>query len=232
MRLRIILIMLLVITLGILGGIGTYAWFTSSAISENNQFVTGRLEIHGNNTTEPVPLFKTNYDGDDSVYDVGLWYPGKELLGENARHFTLENVGKLTARIAGISAQVTAFEKNGQEYLTENISEWPKEVIDAYDEFTDNLYLVVTWEPSTTKLEYFNGNLKSLINGPQPLISSQEPYVMTLGVDSSKRKDIKVGAFMSTSANNLIQGTRATVNISFHATQDNEEAVNQLINVQ
>lgn len=232
MRLKLSLIMLLVIVLGLLGGIGTYAWFTSSVSSEKNQIITGTIEIEGDNTTEPVPLFKTYYDGDDSVYDVGLWYPGKELLGENARNFTLRNVGTLKARIAGMSAEVTTFSKDGQEYLTESIDEWPEEVVNAYYEFIDKLNFVVTWEPGGRRIEYFNGNLERLINGPQPLVSTEEPYVMTLGVDSSKSKNINVGAFMSTSANNLIQGTSATVNISFHATQDNEEAVNQLLNIQ
>ncbi|MGF7058952.1 hypothetical protein [Brassicibacter mesophilus] len=227
MKLKVSLLVVVVMIIGIARGIGTYAWFTSSATSNNNDFIAGILEINGDNTTEPSPLFKTDYgDGYYSNYNVGLWYPGKEVLGDSARNYTIENAGTLDVKIAGLSAEITVFTKNSTNYLVEDIDSWPTDVKESYDEFVENLNIVV----NNIGQEYFNGSLESLIDGPQPLKRRSDNYIITLNTTNMKRANLSFGAFMHTAADNKAQGVNATINIIVHATQDNDSAVSTLLN--
>ncbi|MTI69374.1 MAG: hypothetical protein FH751_03830 [Firmicutes bacterium] len=216
MKIKLSILLIAVMIIGLIGGIGTYAWFSDRAVSSNNTFHAGTLTIDGDNTTEPSPLFKTSYgDGYYSNYDVGLWYPGKEILGTNCRNYTIENTGTLNAQISGLSAEITVFKKDSTDYLIENIDSWPEDVKQSYDEFVQNLSIVVTNIGS----KYYEGTLKSLITDIQPLERS-DGYVIMLNTTDMKRVNLNFGAVMSTEANNKIQGVSATVNIIIHASQE------------
>lgn len=208
-------------------GVGTMAWFTSKATSENNEFNAGTLIIDGDNTTEPSPLFKTDYgEGDYSNYNVGLWYPGKKVIGRN---YTVENTGSLPAKIVGVSASVTSYKKDGTTYEIENFNNWPTNVKESYSEFITNLNIVVEREEGNrTYVEYFNNTLESLINGPQPLKRVTDNYIITL--NNSQRTNLEFGAEMLTSAGNSIQDVEANVNFTIHSIQNDDVAVNDFLN--
>lgn len=211
-----------VILVGLFGGVGTFAWFVDTASSTGNTFNAGYVELDGDNSTEPCPLFRTSYEEDDYArYNVGLWYPGKVIAP--ARNYTLENTGTMPVRIAGLSAVVTTFEKNNVSYNTENMTDWPAGVQESYEAFIQNLYITVS---RTLDGEYFNGTLQSLIESPQAL-EATDGYVILL--NEGRRANLQFGASMSTSADNKTQGVTANVDIIVHGTQDNTDAINALL---
>lgn len=231
MNKKLLVITLFVSLICVTAGIGTMAWFTSSATSNNNEFIAGTIIIDGDNTTVPLPLFKTAYDDPYySNFNVGLWYPGKEVLGDSddpdnpERIYRIQNRGTLSAKVAGLSACVTMFSKDLDNYLIEDFNTWPIPVKDSYYEFVENLDIIVKGLGG----EYFKGSLESLINDLQPLERKSDGYIITL--NKTIGADLKLGAVMNTKADNKIQGVAATVDLIIHATQDNDEAVEALLN--
>lgn len=77
MKKRLVLILMLIGLLAFGAGLGTYAWFTSSATSENNVFETGTLEIGGIGNSE----FTTNLNNGNNIYPG--WEAGKKITVTN-----------------------------------------------------------------------------------------------------------------------------------------------------
>ncbi|EOD01701.1 SipW-dependent-type signal peptide-containing protein [Caldisalinibacter kiritimatiensis] len=216
MRFKISVIMLAVIALGVLGGIGTYAWFTSSATSEGNTFDVGEFKIETTPYGEiPMPLFATSYSNENwnNKYATGEWYPGKKVPDdETQRTLAIKNSGSLPARLYGISADI-------EEFIVPEGHSNPEM---AQSHFAQNMIITVNWEGT----ELYSGSLQDLINSEQ---SFSQYITVQPSTDPSEVIRLDFQAEMSTEAGNIIQGTSATVDLTIHATQDNDNAVGYLI---
>lgn len=211
-----------------LAGVGTMAWFTSTAASNGNEFQSGKLEVSIESDDEiPKPLFKTSYDG--TVYegigwDVGFWYPGK--IVNDGRSLEIKNTGTMPLRICGISAKITDFRKNSLVYDFTNPNNNSQEIVGAYNEFREKMIISVI--RGDTLL--FKGSLKDLSESVQSLLKLDNTTVNTvLNVGGSLEYDFE--AEMLTSAGNSVQGTSATVDLIMHATQNNSDAINKLLGI-
>lgn len=98
MNKKILLVALLIGMLAFGAGLGTYAWFTSQATSENNEFTAGTLIINENTTALPVTAPATLGDlkpGDSEEYS-----------------FDVDNTGSLNlkyrVRLADVTGDLTA----------------------------------------------------------------------------------------------------------------------------
>ncbi len=216
MKVRLSLLIIGVMVIGLLGGVGTYAWFTDQAVSSNNIFDVGTLEINPTPYGEiPTPLFSTNYEDStwNTLFAVGEWYPGKKVpeSGEADRGIALHNTGSLSAKIYGVSAVMTDF-------IT---PEGHPNYDGAKDEFSENMIITVKCNGEV----YYQDTLKKLLTSIQPLSN-----VNTLSPNPAICLDYNFEAEMSTEAGNIIQGTTATVDLIIHATQDNDFAVNDMLN--
>lgn len=238
MRKKFIITVVSVIIIGLLGGVGTYAWWTSSLQSQNNLFDAGNLELSADNDTKPMPLFTTEYaDTTYADWNVGKWYPGKEVKGDN-RQFDIDNAGDIPVRVAGVSAIMTEFVKDAVPYTFDQIQEFKgkiassdptitdaqREVVVAFDEFTNKLNIRVLNEGATTNTCYY-GSLASLLAGPKELkytVNGVEKRIDLMQPTSSAHLNFE--ADLSQSANNYTKNVSATVNIIVHGTQVDDNA--------
>ncbi|HYF75351.1 MAG TPA: SipW-dependent-type signal peptide-containing protein [Candidatus Nitrosocosmicus sp.] len=221
MKVRLIAAVLTLVLVCSLAGVGTMAWFTSSATSNVNTFESGRLEIRLGMPGEiPKPLFKTSYDK-GKQWDVGLWYPGKVV--NDGRSLVVINSGTMPLRICGVSANITRFQKNSTVYNPgdPNLS---RDIKDAYNEFTDKMIIRV--KRGNTLL--YQGSLKSLTSSVQSLLKlNKEDQNSLLEVEQPLEYDFE--AEMLPEAGNAAQGASATVDLVMHATQDNKNAITALV---
>lgn len=212
MKAKISLMLIAVMIIGLFGGIGTYAWFTSSATSTENTFDAGSLEIEKIQYGEtPTPLFSTSYDDPtwNDLYAVGLWYPGKKVGGSD-RSLTIHNSGTLPARVYGLSARMTNF-------IT------PSDCPDsdaAKEEFAEKMIITV----KSAGTIYYQGTLKGLMESIKPFNQN-----IVLNPNPGITVDLNFEAELLTTAGNLVQGVEATVDLIVHATQNNDDAVDHLV---
>lgn len=211
MKIKILSLVILVIAIGLFGGVGTLAWFVSQTSSGGNTFNVGSFEISETQYGEiPTPLFSTSYSNStwDQLYAVGLWYPGKIVSG-NDRSLSINNTGSLQAVIYGVSAEMKDF------IVPENSS-----YDEAKEEFTEKMIITVKMAGKV----YYQGSLKDLLNAVQPL---QDPII----VDPDPQFPISLDfeAELSTSAGNDAQGVEASVDLIIHATQNQELAIQDLL---
>ncbi|MGE4284093.1 MAG: TasA family protein [Clostridia bacterium] len=92
-----------VLTLVVLVAGGTYAYFSDSAVSEGNTFVTGTLELDSARNDLPIegPMFYTN-STPGGMSGTGLWEPNKTVT----RTLFVTNTGTLPAKLDRIQAQL------------------------------------------------------------------------------------------------------------------------------
>lgn len=199
---KLYLSLILVFFICALAGMGTYAWFTAQAMSDNNIYQLGTLSLYRHDEI-PEPLFTSasRYDGD--AYATGEWYPGKTLTDD--RYLIIENNGTLTARIYGISAVVKEFNPTGNS--------------EAYNEFVNNLIVTVKNRGNI----YYSGPLIDLLNSTRSLRFNNE-YIIIRSTGHEEQKKVKLDftAKMDENADNDIQGVSATVDLIIHANQEDE----------
>lgn len=122
MNKRLIAAVLAVIMVCGLGGVGTMAWFTSRAVSSDNEFNTGTLEITAGDSTGLIPNFTISdmqpsfyYPDDDPDNDPEYAYDpviGRFILRNSGSlpakvyRMTVENVRDLTDRNNGVKASL------------------------------------------------------------------------------------------------------------------------------
>jgi hypothetical protein len=121
-------------------------------------------------------------------------------------------------RICGVSARITDFRKNSLVYDFANPNNNSPEMIDAYDEFAEKMRIRV----ARGQTILFEGSLKDLLKSVQSLSAHN-----LLNVGASIEYDF--AAEMLTSAGNAVQGTSVTIDLIMHATQNNDDAVEQLL---
>jgi len=116
-KIKLILAITFTVFIGLMGGIGTYAYFSDSALSDTQTFTAGTVDINvkrDKGDPVPGPMFYTTLEegktirSDESVaypyHPTGYWYPGK---GQVTRTLIVENNGSLDANIDGISAEIS-----------------------------------------------------------------------------------------------------------------------------
>lgn len=196
MRIRLIVLVVAVLLLGTFSGIGTYAWFTSRVQSNNNTFQAGTLVLETDDST-PDPLFYVEPQGIGDDYYIEQWYPGLTVGG---RSWSIRNGGTLTAKITGISAEVTY-----------DPSDTPAE---AQQEFADNLLVTIEYNNE----QIFSGYLSSLLDSTQQLTKNDgTPIIFAPGAS----RDFRFTAHLEETAGNEAQGINATITFIIHGTQVN-----------
>lgn len=155
-----------------LAGAGiTYALFTASSGPAEQEFTAGTLVLQGdrdNGDTVPGPMFyidgatdgKTE-DGQDGLYETGLWAPGDEF----SRVFQIENVGTLEGKILKFSAELT----NGDPLLAGALD---VKIYDGIYKDTDGIVV----DPDATIIA--EGKLSEFFGAGKTLTT---PYVMEVG---------------------------------------------------
>ncbi|PAB59973.1 TasA family protein [Anaeromicrobium sediminis] len=210
MKHKVALTFIAVMLVCMLAGMGTYAWFTSTTTSQDNVFEAGTVDLGISEI--PQPLFATEYDDPnyDDEYGVGEWYPG---LSVNGRSLRIVNNGTLTARICAVSADMDTFVN-------------PKNNPDAENEFADKMTIIIT------KGDYvcFRGKLSELLAAPQELTYTKEGETKSIKVSPGLEAELDFEAIMSEKAGNAIQGVSATVDLILYGTQDDDAAVDELLN--
>ncbi len=204
--------MTIIVLVCAVGGVGTYAWFVNSASSTDNTFETGTLSIDSH-AEWPQSLFATQYDDEyvNEDYAVGYWFPGKKVSGDD-RTLMIKNTGTLPICVFGISAVMPP-----EDFFN------PSGEPDAYDEFAENLIVTVKVKDEI----YYQGSLVALLEGIQPLRHSDNDYI---NVNPQNMTNLNFEAELSVGAGNAVQGVSATVDLIIHATQNDEEAIKQLLN--
>jgi predicted ribosomally synthesized peptide with SipW-like signal peptide len=144
-------VLVFVLASGIAGG-ATLAYFNDTASNQNNQFMTGTLELAADRDqgdSVPGPMFYTipiegqTDTGDDGLLPTGLWKPGDT----NHRVFQLENIGTLDALLKNTRASLDS----GSRYLA------------------DKLEVKVTTDPAGSDV-VASGTLGSFIDGDQSFV--------------------------------------------------------------
>ncbi|MDF2531707.1 MAG: hypothetical protein K0Q65_1288 [Clostridia bacterium] len=203
---KFLILALVVIIISASAGIATYAWFTSTASSANNTFTAGTLLITKTSET-PNPMFHTDNTSSVNI-GTGIWYPSKVVKG---RHMAVKNAGTLDASVYGISAVMNSF--SGPNDNSEN-------------EFKENMIITVRYGLDIKHVLY-TGTLKELMTNSQKLQVENEYLVLS----PQDEITLEFEAEMSEEAGNDIQGATANVDIVIHATQDNETAINEFLNL-
>lgn len=219
MKAKISLMVITVMLIGLIGGVGTYAWFTSSATSTDNLFTAGTLRIEKTSILGevPTPLFSTSYSNDNwnAKYATGEWYPGKKVPEEGSnvqRSLMIHNTGSLVGRICGVSAVM-------KDFIT---PPGHPDLNGATEEFASNMIITIEWEGTIL----YHDTLQKLLTSTQPLI---QDITIQPNTDPSEVIRLNYKAEMLTSAGNLVQGVEATVDLIVHATQNNDDAVDHLV---
>lgn len=103
MKTKLALIIVLIVMLGVLGGVGTMAWFTSSTISTGNEFKTGTLK-----------LGSESINGTDRIEEFGPLNVSNIKPGEprDVGEVFLKNVGTLPMKLY----RITGFDFSGDLY--------------------------------------------------------------------------------------------------------------------
>ncbi|OGO79222.1 MAG: hypothetical protein A2Y23_01180 [Clostridiales bacterium GWB2_37_7] len=205
---KLIALTLIVIMVSVSAGIATYAWYTSSATSTDNTFISGTVLIT-NSSQYPTPLFSSN---ENDMWFVKYWYPGLDtanIAGQD-RHIVIKNGGSLKARVEGISATAAFYTVDPQ-----NPSERIHASADAAKEFKESL--IVTVLDDTRANTLYTGTLADLMQDGYKKLNSNV-LLQTSGSFNQTRLFFNVK--MSEAAGNEIQGVTADVDIVIHATQE------------
>lgn len=193
----------------IIGG-ATYAIFTDSASSTNNNFTSGTINLDQTRDlgdTIPGPMFYSSTSDPTGSYPydraevplappgsdaVGGWAPGDTVL----RAMNLLNSGTLDAKVTKLSANVSTGATNSGA---------------QYDQFIQKMNIKVMY-PAQNKILY-EGPLSGLLNG---WVDIALPFRINSNGGPS---NITFEATLDSSADNELQGTSFVFDFSFYAEQ-------------
>jgi predicted ribosomally synthesized peptide with SipW-like signal peptide len=202
---RLYIAILVIVSISLLAGGATFAYFSDQASNTDNNFQTGTLSVKvDRNLGDPVPgpMFYTVKDeGNFPVgslnpgHPTGPWYPGKE----ETRQLIVQHgiTSTMDFKIKGFSAALRG------------ISD-----LDVASQFADamNVTIYESFDPTNI---LFEDNLTTLLSGEQLITpSSLRPYV---SVGSNQHLSFCVK--MIDGADNSLQGIKPLVDFSVFVEQ-------------
>jgi len=218
---RLIISVVLVITVCMLIGGATFAYFTDTAANTANTFTAGTIILRGERDLSdrvPGPMFYTSTSDSSGYYPydevtqrspsgeyLGGWAPGDSVT----RAMNLYNDGTIDAKVTKVKADVKAqFTNIDGAIISGETSGLP------YDEFIDKMNIRIMY-PTLNKVLY-NGKLSGLLNGWVNVPAEAIIYVNAGQVGAA---NISVEASLSTEAGNDIQGKNFIFDFTFYAEQ-------------
>lgn len=216
MKRKAILSLMLVAVLMIGASLGTYAWFTSSATSEDNTFTAGTLRIDVNESLEHNGVF--------NILEVNGLMPNQET-----EEFTINITNKGTSPLA----MFRKFNYGGHELLAKNLIVTKFEVTDWSINYNNGGYGSVDILDTNYNKEKWNAvgdddeltiSLYDLAKAP---MEEGNGYNM-IGLTTDHYQEIKIQFKLRETAPNEVQGATATLMMDVKATQAEIEAIDEL----
>ncbi|MBU7005673.1 TasA family protein [Phosphitispora fastidiosa] len=216
---RLIIPVLLVITVCMLIGGATFAYFTDTAANTGNTFTAGTIILEGERDLSdkvPGPMFYSAASDPSGYYPydeiatrtpsgecIGGWAPGDSVM----RAMNLYNRGTIDAKVTKVKANVQAQYTNSNDVVISGETTGA-----AYDEFIDKMNIKIMYPSGNAVL--YNGPLRGLLNDYVPTDSII--YVNAGQVGSA---NVTFEATLSTNAGNDIQGKNFIFDFAFYAEQ-------------
>jgi predicted ribosomally synthesized peptide with SipW-like signal peptide len=199
MKRKLVLSAVLTVTVCLLVGGATFAYFTDQASNTGNTFTAGTVDITARRDMGdplPGPMFYTTLEegktptGGVPNWPTGLWHPGKSEI----RTLIVENTGSLDAYLDGLSAVISNIDDPA-----------------IAQEFAGEMDVLVK-QQTAPSLVLYDGPLSGLISGKAPALNK-----IPISAGGVWNLDFKVT--MHKDAGNNLQGLVPKVAFSVYAIQ-------------